>query len=482
MIPIPSEVILPFGGYLAACGDLNVLGVILAGTIGGTLGSIALYYVSYLFGNTFIKRWEKYVFISQEHLSLSNEWFKKYGNFAVFTSRILPIVRGLISIPAGMFKMPIWSFTLYTFFGTFIWSLIMTYFGFQLGLSNMSTHLVWFTTLAIAGVASATYFFSRFSKKHPRSFRLFTNVSLWLILLFFISYSLYEAYSPIKITQLNYLNVEKAQENVSHKLFSFYVVGNTYRNLGVFRREPFSHSATKSAFVLDLGNMVYSGDKAKYRILLHEIKRTKIPFLTVPGPLDLRDEGYKNYYDIFGDYDYAFDVGDTRFLMLNDANGKISSQQFNWMLDELSREPTPLRVVLAMNIPPSWGKLNVRLGKKTSNKLKDFLSKVHARVLLLSTSENATFSDTPIPHAFVNDESYLSVSINGHGFSIKVKRPGIKENNAYMEILSVYLYSLWVLEWPVIGILGISILIIWFFFKRYRVYINIKKRNDKEEI
>jgi membrane protein DedA with SNARE-associated domain len=474
LVPIPSEVILPFGGYLASSGTLNIFGVALFGAIGGTVGSIALYYLSAILGSAFLKRWGKYILISEEHIKMANNWVEKYGNFAIFTTRLLPIVRGIISIPAGIVRMNIWSFTIYTFLGTFIWSLILTYFGFQLGLSNMSTHVVWFVTLIIAAIAVIIYVLSYFAKKHPRIFIISINVSLWLVLIFFVAYSLYESYSLIKISDLNYINVERIHEEIEGKNFSFYVVGNTFQNLVSLRKIPISKRATENSFVVSLGNMVYAGDKAKYRLLLHEIKKNKVPFVAIPGPLELSDQGYQNYYSIFGNYDYTFDVNDIRFVMLNDANGKISSQQFSWLSDKLSCLSTSCMIIVALSVPPSWANSNVTLDKESSNKLEKILDSHSA--FLLSLGSHVTISSSPVKYALVSEGNYLHVQVNGSKLEIKTGKFKTGESDTLMEVISVYLYSLLVLEWPIIGIIGISILIAWFFFKHYRVLLRIEKR------
>lgn len=483
IIPIPSEVILPFGGYLASSGVLNVLGVVLAGTTGGTIGSIALYYVSAIFGNTFIKKWGKYIFISEEHIEMTSEWFKKYGSFAIFTTRLLPIVRGLISIPAGIAKMNIWPFTIYTFLGTFIWSLILTYFGFQLGLSNIGTHLVWLVTLSVAGIAVVIYILSHLAKQHPKLFGILINTSLWLVLAFFISYSLYESFFPITTTNLNYINVEKIQNKMDGKEFSFYVVGNTFENLHALENIPISKNSSENVFIMSLGNMVYSGDKTKYRILLHEIKRLDVPFLTIPGPLELKDGGYQNYYNIFGNYDYAFEVDGIRFILLNDANGKITPQQFNWLSNKISQSQTSnfSSLVVALNVPPSWARVdsNFTLDRNNSNRLKDTLEEAlgfHEK-LLLSIGYTTTISSSPIRYALVSKEKYFHIRVANHNLNIKIRKFRTQKTaNAWMETSSVYLYSLWVLEWPLIGIIGIAILIGWFFFKHYEIIVKIRRR------
>lgn len=127
-IPLPSEVILPFGGYLASEGRIGLWESALAGTIGGTLGSVVSYYLGYYAIDSSLLFW-----ISQRKKHLITEWFNRYGEITVFFCRLLPVVRTFISLPAGAAKMNLPKFVIYTFVGSLIWSIILTYLGYQLG-------------------------------------------------------------------------------------------------------------------------------------------------------------------------------------------------------------------------------------------------------------------------------------------------------------------------------------------------------------
>lgn len=132
-IPIPSEVIMPFGGYLVSTGHLNMIGVILIGTLGNIVGSLIAYAVGYWGGERFINRFGKYVFLSKKHLESAENWFDKRGEMTVFISRILPAIRTFISLPAGIARMSIIKFITYTAIGSVFWSTILTYVGYTLG-------------------------------------------------------------------------------------------------------------------------------------------------------------------------------------------------------------------------------------------------------------------------------------------------------------------------------------------------------------
>lgn len=135
--PIPSELIMPAAGFAAARGDLNIGLVILAGTFGSVLGALPLYYLGTLFNKErlviFTEKYGKYVFIKSEDVLASNAWFDKHGKKAVFFGRMVPGIRSLISIPAGMNKMPLVSFLLLTALGSSIWTTMLTLSGFYLG-------------------------------------------------------------------------------------------------------------------------------------------------------------------------------------------------------------------------------------------------------------------------------------------------------------------------------------------------------------
>lgn len=476
-IPIPSEVILPLGGYIASKGTLNVLGVVLAGSIGGTIGSIALYYVSMFFGRGFIKRWGKYVFISEKHLDAMEGWFGKYGNFTVFTTRLLPVVRGLVAIPAGIAKMSIWSYTLYTFLGSLIWSLILTYFGFQLGLSGISMDVIWIVVLILIGVTFGIYFGYRALKKYVKLFTVISSVILFSFLGFFVFFALYEAYFPIKTHDLNYTNVTKIEKMKGN--FSFYVTGNTFYNVEFTDALTSSISTPiKNAFIINLGNMVYSGDLSKYKILLNDLKRGKIPFLAVPGPRDLSDGGYAHFYSIFGSYEYTFHAGDTFFVALNNSNGKLAQSQMDWLSDRLSQASTYTNRIVMMHFPASWMENNgIKLDVQTSAELQSILMDTKVN-LIISTGASKTYSISHIPHLEVGGGKYALINVDGKSISILQKSlPSLKSNfNQTMQNLSVYVYSFLVMEWPVIGIIGIAIIILWFIWKKYKMTIKVERR------
>lgn len=132
-IPLPSEVIMPFGGYLAFAGQLQLWMVIVMGTLGNIAGSLIAYYVGKFGGQAVIARYGRYVRLSEHHLQGAETWFDKRGEWAVFIGRLLPGIRTFISLPAGIAKMNVVKFTLYSAMGSLPWVAVLGYAGYKLG-------------------------------------------------------------------------------------------------------------------------------------------------------------------------------------------------------------------------------------------------------------------------------------------------------------------------------------------------------------
>ncbi len=134
--PIPSEIILPFSGFVASMGQMNIFLVIIISTIAAYLGSLPFYIIGKLGEKPvlkFLDRYGKYLFIEKSDVDKGFEAFKKYGNGVVFFGRLIPIVRTVISFPAGVAKMNFIRFSLYTLMGSLIWNTILTYLGYLFG-------------------------------------------------------------------------------------------------------------------------------------------------------------------------------------------------------------------------------------------------------------------------------------------------------------------------------------------------------------
>ena len=132
-IPLPSEVIMPFSGYLVFLGKYSLWSVGLAGAFGCVVGSIPAYYLGMYGGRPLIEKYGKYILISRHDLDMADRWFERYGEATVFFARLLPVIRTFIAFPAGVSRMEMKRFIIYTFAGSFPWCLGLAYIGMVLG-------------------------------------------------------------------------------------------------------------------------------------------------------------------------------------------------------------------------------------------------------------------------------------------------------------------------------------------------------------
>lgn len=132
-IPLPSEIIMPFSGYLVYTGRFSLWAVSVAGAVGCVLGSLVAYWAGMYGGRPFIEKYGRYVLISRHDLDLADRWFARRGELIVFASRLLPVVRTFIAFPAGVARMNLTRFVVYTFLGSLPWCLGLAYVGQKLG-------------------------------------------------------------------------------------------------------------------------------------------------------------------------------------------------------------------------------------------------------------------------------------------------------------------------------------------------------------
>lgn len=174
-IPLPSEIIMPFAGFLVSKGVFNFWLTALAGGIGCLLGSLVAFLIGRYKGEEFIrfliKRYGKYVLVFEYEFDEAQEWFRKHGEIIAFTSRLLPVIRTFISLPAGVSEMNIKTFSFYTFIGSFIWSAALAYLGVKLG-ENWNTLGSYFhkfdIAIIIVGFLTAGWYIQHKLKKHKR--------------------------------------------------------------------------------------------------------------------------------------------------------------------------------------------------------------------------------------------------------------------------------------------------------------------------
>lgn len=151
MIPIPSEIIMPFSGFLVSAGKFGPILVVLAGSLGNLVGSILTYYFGLKVGRAFIIKYGKYVFFKKEHLEFTERLFKNYGDKISFVGRLLPVIRTYVSLPAGIGRTNFIKFVFYTLIGSLIWNSVLTFAGMQLGNNwkNIDRYSIYLDTVTI---------------------------------------------------------------------------------------------------------------------------------------------------------------------------------------------------------------------------------------------------------------------------------------------------------------------------------------------
>jgi membrane protein DedA with SNARE-associated domain len=132
-IPVPSEVIQLFAGYLVSLHRMSLFAAVSAGVLGNVIGSWIAWSVGYYGGRPFVDRFGRYIHVTPARLALSERWFERHGELAVLVGRCVPVIRTFISLPAGIARMPFWRFTLFTFIGCVPWVLGLTLLGRQVG-------------------------------------------------------------------------------------------------------------------------------------------------------------------------------------------------------------------------------------------------------------------------------------------------------------------------------------------------------------
>ncbi len=133
LMPVPSEVVMPFAGYLAYLGVLSLTTATIAGSIGNLIGSLLAYYAGLYGGRRFVEKYGRYLMLSRRHLRLAEEFFSRYGSAAVLISRMLPVIRTVIAFPAGVGRMNLARFSLSTLVGSLPWCYALAYSGYRLG-------------------------------------------------------------------------------------------------------------------------------------------------------------------------------------------------------------------------------------------------------------------------------------------------------------------------------------------------------------
>ncbi len=164
-IPLPSEVIMPFAGFLVYKGEMTLWGVALAGAIGCVVGSIPAYYLGMYGGRPLVEKYGKWVLISPKDLDWADKAFAKHGEIIIFIGRLLPAVRTFIAFPAGVARMNMPKFIIYTFVGSLIWCWVLAYAGFKTG-EHWESLKVYFHDFHLVLIAAGIIFLVWYIRRH----------------------------------------------------------------------------------------------------------------------------------------------------------------------------------------------------------------------------------------------------------------------------------------------------------------------------
>jgi membrane protein DedA with SNARE-associated domain len=164
-IPLPSEIIMPFAGFLVSKGEMTLFGIALAGAIGCVVGSIPAYYLGMFGGRPLVEKYGKYVLISHKDLDMADRWFAQHGEIIIFIARLLPAVRTFIAFPAGVARMDMKKFIVYTFVGSFIWCWALGYVGMKMG-ENWESLKVYFHEFHYVIAAMGLIFVVWYVRRH----------------------------------------------------------------------------------------------------------------------------------------------------------------------------------------------------------------------------------------------------------------------------------------------------------------------------
>lgn len=169
--PFPSEVVMPPAGYLAWKGEMSLTLVLLSGIAGSILGALFNYWIAVKFGRPFLLKWGKYFFVSPESINKADDFFLKHGHVSTLVGRLLPVIRQYISLPAGIARMPLGIFTLFTTIGAGTWVAVLTFAGYLLGehqdLLKDYLHVITLGCIILACMIAGVYYL--YWRRHNKS-------------------------------------------------------------------------------------------------------------------------------------------------------------------------------------------------------------------------------------------------------------------------------------------------------------------------
>jgi membrane protein DedA with SNARE-associated domain len=170
-IPLPSEIIMPFSGFLVHAGRFTLLGIALAGAIGSVLGSWLTYFIGKYGGRPLVRKYGHLVFVTYEDLEMVDGFFNRFGHWATFLGRMVPVVRTYISLPAGVTRVKFWQFSVTCFIGSFLWSLFLGWIGLKLAQNWEALHPIFQKVdllIVLAAVIGITWWVRRHLKNRVK--------------------------------------------------------------------------------------------------------------------------------------------------------------------------------------------------------------------------------------------------------------------------------------------------------------------------
>jgi membrane protein DedA with SNARE-associated domain len=169
IFPVPSEAVLPPAGLLIAQGRFSMAGVVIASTLGSIVGSLISYWIGVYGGRPFVEKFGKYFLLDKKALNVSEKYFTKHGDLTIFVCRFIPVVRHIVSIPAGFGKMNIWKFILYTVIGAGMWNAFLTWAGVRWGQQGWDLMIKYGHKIDIVIVGAMVLFGAYFFWKHYKN-------------------------------------------------------------------------------------------------------------------------------------------------------------------------------------------------------------------------------------------------------------------------------------------------------------------------
>jgi len=173
IFPVPSEAVLPPAGLLIAQGKFTYAGVIISSTLGSIFGSLISYYIGIYGGRPFIDKFGKYFLLDRKALESGEKYFNKHGDLTIFICRFIPVVRHLISVPAGFGKMNIWKFSIYTLIGAGLWNAFLTWAGVKWGQAGWDLllkygHTIDLIVVGLLVLAGVWFFWKHYRKEKSK--------------------------------------------------------------------------------------------------------------------------------------------------------------------------------------------------------------------------------------------------------------------------------------------------------------------------